>query len=379
MNGRTLGILLAGGLLAATAVLASPVAASLGRYSEADSIRFSWSCTIGVNDYVDETWWAVRGHDTPDNFVERLPEHPRQSGRAGRRCGFRSQGFPGHRSATARELEHRYGEEFAVHHVVYAETPRDLTAVLGFYRPSSASVSSRDGGRTGPGRDHLHDGPWTGPAPAFPSGRQDDRRTFAAQAGYRECRPPAEAEAGKADARQQVGRRRRSSPSPTRPSSWRRTPARNWRGSDSAAAKYLTAKRSICRPAIKVTLKSRAARPEPGVREVAANETSRVCWPARTASCCRCGFIDAHRPLAVRQTPAASPAAFARRRLRRRCPGTTPCPPSSPAPGAGARLADRPRFGSSISSKSMLWARPRIRRMIFAAAKPTVSANSRCM
>ncbi|MGM4871112.1 hypothetical protein AB7645_07775 [Bradyrhizobium sp. 956_D2_N1_5] len=55
MNRRTLGILLAGGLLAATAVLASPVAASLGRYSEADSIRFSWSRTTGVNDYLDET------------------------------------------------------------------------------------------------------------------------------------------------------------------------------------------------------------------------------------------------------------------------------------------------------------------------------------
>ncbi|MEY9228256.1 hypothetical protein ABIF68_007469 [Bradyrhizobium japonicum] len=52
MNRRALGILLAGGLLAATAVLVSPVAASLGRYSEADSIRFSWSRTTGVNDYL---------------------------------------------------------------------------------------------------------------------------------------------------------------------------------------------------------------------------------------------------------------------------------------------------------------------------------------
>ena len=76
MNRRALGILLAGGLLAATAVLVSPVAASLGRYSEADSIRFSWSRTTGVNDYLDETWWAVRGHDTPDNFVERLLSIP---------------------------------------------------------------------------------------------------------------------------------------------------------------------------------------------------------------------------------------------------------------------------------------------------------------
>lgn len=40
MKSRTLGALLIGGLVAATAVLASPVAASLGRYSEADSIRF---------------------------------------------------------------------------------------------------------------------------------------------------------------------------------------------------------------------------------------------------------------------------------------------------------------------------------------------------
>ena len=37
------------------------------------------------------------------------------------------------------------------------------------------------------------------------------------------------------------------------------------------------------------------------------------------------------------------------------------------------------RFGSSIHSKSILCARPRMRRMIFAAANPTVSRNKRSM
>src|SRR5438309_499304 len=70
MKGRTLGALLAGSLIVATAILARPVAASLGR--DSDTIQFGWSRTSGVNNYVDETWWAVRSHCAPDNLAERL-------------------------------------------------------------------------------------------------------------------------------------------------------------------------------------------------------------------------------------------------------------------------------------------------------------------
>ncbi len=71
MKGRTLGALLAGSLIVATAMLARPVAASLGRESDRH-IQFGWSRTSGVNNYVDETWWAVRSHCAPDNLAERL-------------------------------------------------------------------------------------------------------------------------------------------------------------------------------------------------------------------------------------------------------------------------------------------------------------------
>jgi hypothetical protein len=134
MNRRTLGILLAGGLLAATAVLASPVAASLGRYSEADSIRFSWSRTTGVNDYLDETWWAVRGHDTPDNFVERLLSIPVRAVARGAGAGFEARVSQGTGLPLPESWSIATAKNSPFIASVYAETPRDLTAVLGFYR-----------------------------------------------------------------------------------------------------------------------------------------------------------------------------------------------------------------------------------------------------
>src|SRR5206468_4791668 len=76
MRSRTLGVLLAGGLVATTALLASPVAASLGRNNEVDSIRIGWSSTSDQDDDVDQAWWAVRSHETADNFVERLLSIP---------------------------------------------------------------------------------------------------------------------------------------------------------------------------------------------------------------------------------------------------------------------------------------------------------------
>ncbi len=132
MNRRTLGILLAGGLLAATAVLASPVAASLGRYSEADSIRFSWSRTTGVNDYLDETWWAVRGHDTPDNFVERLLSIPVRAVARGAGAGFEARVSQGTGLPLPESWSIATAKNSPFITSVYAETPRDLAAVLGF-------------------------------------------------------------------------------------------------------------------------------------------------------------------------------------------------------------------------------------------------------
>jgi len=134
MKSRTLGILLAGGLVATMALLASPVAASLGRNSEVDSIRIGWSSTSDQDDDVDQSWWAVRSHETADNFVERLLSIP--VGMLARRVGAgfgvkisEGTGLPlpdGWALATAKNSP--------LITSVYAETPRDLASVLGFYR-----------------------------------------------------------------------------------------------------------------------------------------------------------------------------------------------------------------------------------------------------
>ena len=63
----------------------------------------------------------------------------------------------------------------------------------------------RRGRRAGRRRDRLHDIRWAGAAPAHPSGRQDDRRSVAAQARRPERRHPADARAGEAVARQRHG------------------------------------------------------------------------------------------------------------------------------------------------------------------------------
>jgi hypothetical protein len=122
--------LVAGSLVVATAVLASPVAASL----DSDAIQFGWSRTSSSNDYVDQTWWAIRSRCIPDNVAERLLAIPVSV--MARRTGARFEaelsdetGLPlpeGWALATAKNSP--------LIRSVYAETPRDLAAVLGFYR-----------------------------------------------------------------------------------------------------------------------------------------------------------------------------------------------------------------------------------------------------
>lgn len=176
MNRRTLGILLAGGLLAATAVLASPVAASLGRYSEADSIRFSWSRTTGVNDYLDETWWAVRGHDTPDNFVERLLSIPVRAVARGAGAGFEARVSQGTGLPLPESWSIATAKNSPFIASVYAETPRDLTAVLGFYRAELGKRGwmEKDGATVEPDRAVIAFTTSHGPA-LLRLSRQDDK------------------------------------------------------------------------------------------------------------------------------------------------------------------------------------------------------------
>lgn len=72
MKRRTLGILLAASLFAATAVMAIPVTPDPVRDSPANTIRINWSHTTRSNGYVDDTWWALRDRCAPDYLGERL-------------------------------------------------------------------------------------------------------------------------------------------------------------------------------------------------------------------------------------------------------------------------------------------------------------------
>ncbi len=361
-------------------MLASPVAASLGRYSEADSIRFSWSRTTGVNDYLDETWWAVRGHDTPDNFVERLLSIPVRAIARGAGAGFearvsQSTGLPLPESwsiATAKN------SPFIAS--VYAETPRDLTAVLGFYR---AELGKRGWIETvvEPDRAVITSTTARGPV-LLRLSRQNDR-TIAELS----LRKPGIANTGllprPRQAKLMLGNKSDDEAVITVADQTIKLAAHageKLAHSDSAAAGNTgRPKRSICRPAsTRSPSRSRAARSRAGSSRSRPTRPE-ACWPARTASCCRCGFIEAHRPLAVRKLRHPF-AQFSR------CAGDVRDVREGPRlhhhrprqPHQRASLIARLR-GSSISSKSMLWARPKIRRRVLAAAKPTVSVNSRCM
>ncbi len=134
MKRRTLAVVLAGTLVAATAALAIPVTPDSARDSSTDSIQFSWSRTSRSNDYVDETWWAVRDRCAPDYRGERLLCDA---------VGVLAR-------ATSRTFEAKMSEEAALPMPAgwdlmsaknspfirsgHVETPLDLASVLGFYR-----------------------------------------------------------------------------------------------------------------------------------------------------------------------------------------------------------------------------------------------------
>lgn len=69
MNRLTKALLLAGGLIATTAVLASPVATGP---THASPIHIGWDRTSSSDNTLDQTWWAVRTHCPSDTVVQRL-------------------------------------------------------------------------------------------------------------------------------------------------------------------------------------------------------------------------------------------------------------------------------------------------------------------
>jgi hypothetical protein len=72
MNRLTKALLLAGGLIATTAVLASPIATRPTHASPTKSIHIGWDRTSSSDNTLDQTWWAVRTHCPSDTVVQRL-------------------------------------------------------------------------------------------------------------------------------------------------------------------------------------------------------------------------------------------------------------------------------------------------------------------
>ena len=134
MTRRTLFVLLAGTLVAATAAMAIPVTPDPARSSSADSIQFGWHRTSRSNDTIDQTWWAVRDRCAADNLGERLLCDA---------VGVLAR-------ATSRTFEGKMSEDMGLPlpdgwdlmtaknspfiRSAHVETPLDLASVLGFYR-----------------------------------------------------------------------------------------------------------------------------------------------------------------------------------------------------------------------------------------------------
>ncbi|WP_027523814.1 hypothetical protein [Bradyrhizobium sp. Ec3.3] len=134
MKSRTLGILLVGSLVAATAVLAIPVTPSPAGASPTGEIHTGWTRTSGSDDHGDVTWWAVKGRCTPEYVAQRL-----LCAAISVLTEATSRGFEAKVSAdTGLPLPEGWVLTTAKNspqiNSVYAETPRDLAAVLDFYR-----------------------------------------------------------------------------------------------------------------------------------------------------------------------------------------------------------------------------------------------------
>ena len=134
MTRRTLGIVLAGSLVAATAAMAIPVTPDPARDSSTGTIQAGWTHTSRSNGYVEDTWWAVRDRCAPDTLGERLI------------CDA----IAVLARATSRTVEAKISDETGLPlpdswglmtaknspsiRSTHAETPLDLPSVLGFYR-----------------------------------------------------------------------------------------------------------------------------------------------------------------------------------------------------------------------------------------------------
>ncbi len=154
MSRKALGALLAGSLVVATAAMAIPVTPDPARDGSADSIQFGWHRTSRSNDYIDQTWWAVRDRCSADYLGERL-----LCDAVGMLARAASRTFEGKMSEDMGlslpdgwDLMTAKNSRFI--RSAHVETPLDLKAVLGFYRAAlgQRGWTENDGAVVEPGR-----------------------------------------------------------------------------------------------------------------------------------------------------------------------------------------------------------------------------------
>jgi hypothetical protein len=176
MSRKALGALLAGSLVVATAAMAIPVTPDPARDGSADSIQFGWHRTSRSNDYIDQTWWAVRDRCSADYLGERLL------------CDA----VAVLARATSRTFEGKMSEDMGLPlpdgwglmtaknspfiRSAHVETPLDLAAVLGFYRAAlgKRGWTENDGAVVAPDRAVIAFTTTDGPA-LLRLARQDDK------------------------------------------------------------------------------------------------------------------------------------------------------------------------------------------------------------
>jgi hypothetical protein len=131
---RTLGILLAGSLVAATAAMAIPVTPDPDRDGPADGIEIGWYRSTGLDAAVDQTWWATRNRCIADYVGERLICGALRilTRAAGRTFEAKMSDDAGLPLPAGWDLMTAKNASFI--RSAHVETPLDLAAVLSFYR-----------------------------------------------------------------------------------------------------------------------------------------------------------------------------------------------------------------------------------------------------
>lgn len=139
MTRRTLGILLAGSLVAATAAMAIPVAPDPARDSPTSTIQAGWSHTSRSNGDVADSWWALRDRCSPDYLGERLlcDALSMLAQTASRTFESKMSADVGLPLPGGWALITAHNSPFI--RSVHVETPFDLKTVLGFYRAALAN------------------------------------------------------------------------------------------------------------------------------------------------------------------------------------------------------------------------------------------------